>query len=396
MAVKVRKDAIMSRLKELQQHGQSVWLDYIKRSLLSTGELERLIVHDSIRGLTSNPSIFEKAIAETTEYSSDIRKLGNQYSSSKDIYEQLAIADIRSAADTLRPVYDATHRRDGYVSLEVSPELSHDTAGTIAEARRLWNAVGRDNLMIKVPGTLEGIPACEALISEGINVNVTLLFSVDLYTRVAQAYMAGLSWFASQGGELNRVASVASFFVSRVDSAVDALLLERIATAPASEKAALESLLGKAAVANAKLAYEQYNTLFKGPKWETLEAAGAQTQRLLWASTGTKNPKYRDVVYVEELIGADTVNTMPPATLDAFRAHGTARSTLAEGIDTAHATVAALEQAGISIGAVAQKLLDEGQKLFVDAFRKLLAAVDKARTASEQSGRTSPAGRGSR
>jgi transaldolase / glucose-6-phosphate isomerase len=374
----------MSRLKELQQQGQSVWLDYIKRSLISTGELERLISDDGVRGLTSNPSIFEKAIAESAEYTADLRKLAYRTSSAKDIYEQLAIADIRSAADVFRPVYDATHRRDGFVSLEVSPELARDTAGTIAEARRLWNAVGRDNLMIKVPGTLEGIPAVELLLSEGINVNVTLLFSVELYSKVALAYQAGVSRFASQGGELNRISSVASFFVSRVDSAVDALLQERIATATGSEQAALRSLLGKAAVANAKLAYEQYNTLFKGPKWEALEAAGARTQRVLWASTGTKNPEYRDVVYVEELIGVDTVNTMPPATLDAFRAHGIARSSLAEGLDSARATITALEKVGISMDTVAQKQLDDGQKLFVDAFRKLLAAVDKARSVLEQ------------
>ncbi len=373
----------MSRLKELQQHGQSVWLDYIKRSLISTGELHRLISDDGVRGLTSNPSIFEKAIAESAEYTADLRKLAHRTSSAKDIYEQLAIADIRAAADAFRPVYDATHRRDGFVSLEVSPELSRDTAGTIAEARRLWNAVGRDNLMIKVPGTLEGIPAFELLISEGINVNVTLLFSVELYAKVASAYQAGVSRFASRGGELNRIASVASFFVSRVDSAVDTLLQKRIATATEAERAALKSLLGKAAVANAKLAYERYRTLFKGPKWEALEAAGAGPQRVLWASTGTKNPEYRDVVYVEELIGADTVNTMPPATLDAFRAHGFARSTLAQGIDSAHATIAALEKVGISMEAVAQELLEDGQKQFVDAFRKLLAAVDKARAVSE-------------
>ena len=374
----------MSKLKELQHYGQSVWLDYIKRSLLSSGELVRLIRDDGVRGLTSNPSIFEKAIAESSEYAADLLRLGRRYSSAKELYEQIAIDDIRGAADALRSVYDESNRRDGFVSLEVSPELARDTDGTVAEARRLWNAVGRDNLMIKVPGTLEGIPAFESLISDGINVNVTLLFSVDLYTKVAQAYLSGISQHASRGGDIGRVASVASFFVSRVDTAVDALLQQRLARTPAPQQAELKALLGKAAVANAKLAYERYQEVFKGPKWEALQAAGARTQRVLWASTGTKNPAYRDVVYVEELIGADTVNTMPPATLKAFREHGIARSTLVQGIDEARVTLEALERVGISMKAVTQQLLDEGQKLFVDAFRKLLAAVERAHHGTQQ------------
>ena len=374
----------MSTLRELHQHGQSVWLDYIQRSLISSGELDKLIREDGVRGLTSNPSIFEKAIAESSEYAADLRRLGARYSSAKDIYEHLAIMDIQAAADAFRVIHADSHQRDGFVSLEVSPELARDTEGTVAEARRLWRAVGRENLMIKVPGTIEGIPAFEALISEGINVNVTLLFSVPLYEKVAAAYKAGIARFASHGGDLSRVASVASFFVSRVDTAVDALLESRIERAAAQQQEKLKSLLGKAAVANAKLAYEKYKSIFAGPTWDALEAAGARTQRVLWASTGTKNPSYRDVVYVEELIGADTVNTVPPATLDAFRDHGIVRSTLTEGLSQAHDTVRALAEVGISMNEVTQQLLDAGQKQFVDAFRKLLAAVDKARLAVEQ------------
>ena len=339
----------MSKLAELQHYGQSVWLDYIKRSLLSSGELTRLIRDDEVRGLTSNPSIFEKAIAESLEYTTDLRQLGRRYSNAKELYEHIAIDDIQAAADALQPVYDESNGRDGFVSLEVSPELARDADGTVAEAHRLWNAVGRDNLMIKVPGTLEGIPAFERLISEGINVNVTLLFSVDLYTKVAGAYLSGISQRASGGGDVGRVASVASFFISRVDTAVNALLQQRLARASAPQQSELKALLGKAAVANAKLAYERYQEVFKGPKWEALRAAGARTQRVLWASTGTKNPAYRDVVYVEELIGLDTVNTMPPATLEAFREHGIARSALTEGIDGARATIEALERVGISM-----------------------------------------------
>ena len=374
----------MSKLRALQEYGQSVWLDYIKRSLISSGELARLIREDGVRGLTSNPNIFERAIAESSEYASDLCKFGSRHSNAKDIYEQIAIIDIQSAADAFRPIYDGSGGRDGFVSLEVSPELARDTQATIVEAHRLWKAVGRDNLMIKVPGTLEGIPAFELLISEGININVTLLFSVDLYEKVAEAYISGVSRLNSEGGNSSRVASVASFFVSRVDTAVDALLKERLARATAPEQATLKSLMGKAAVANAKLAYERYRSIFSGPTWDALESAGARKQRVLWASTGTKNPAYRDVVYVEELVGADTVNTMPPATLQAFRDHGVARDAIGEGIHEAHATIEALERHGISMAVVTAKLLDDGQRLFVDSFRKLLAAVDKARDVAQQ------------
>ena len=374
----------MSKLKDLQQNGQSVWLDYIMRSLMSSGELNRLIRDDGVRGLTSNPSIFEKAIAESSEYESDLHRLEKRWSSTKDIYEQLAINDIQKAADIFLPVYDETQARDGFVSLEVSPELARDADGTVTEARRLWNAVGRDNLMIKVPGTVEGIRAFELLIGEGVNVNVTLLFSVAVYEKVAAAYLSGLSRHAAQGGNLRRVASVASFFVSRVNTAVNALLRARVSQASSEQQIALKALLGKAAIANAKLAYERYQTIFSGPEWDQLAGKGARTQRVLWASTGTKNPAYRDVVYVEELIGKDTVNTIPPATLDAFREHGIISNSLSQEIEEARATIEALAQVGISIEEVAQRLLNDGQKLFVNAFRKMLTALDKARQIPEQ------------
>jgi len=374
----------MSKLKDLQQNGQSVWLDYIKRSLMSSGELNKLIRDDGVRGLTSNPSIFEKAIAESSEYDTDLRRLGKRFSNTKELYEQLAIHDIQAAADAFRPVYDETRSRDGYVSLEVSPELSRDTDGTIAEARRLWKAVGRNNLMIKVPGTLEGVPAIELLTSEGININVTLLFSVTMYEKVSAAYLSGLSRRVAEGDDLRNIASVASFFVSRVDTAVDALLQARIGQVSGEQQTALKGLLGKAAIANAKLAYERYLAIFDGPEWAALQAKGAGTQRVLWASTGTKNPAYRDVLYIEELIGKDTVNTIPPATLDAFREHGEIRNSLTEGIAEARATVEALARSGISLKDVTDRLLDDAQKLFVDAFRKMLVSLDKARQLPEQ------------
>lgn len=372
----------MSRLQGLQQQGQSVWLDFIKRSLITSGELERLIRDDGVRGLTSNPSIFEQAIGETSEYTNALQQLSARYADSHVIYEQLAIADIQAAADTFRSVYDDSKGRDGFVSLEVSPELVHDTRGTLTEARRLWRAVGRDNLMIKVPGTPEGIAAIESLVSEGINVNVTLLFAVDVYQQVANSYIAGLSRLAAEGGKLQSVASVASFFISRVNTMVDKLIHERLATATGARLQQLEGLLGKAAIANAKLAYAQYQDIYRSAKWQELAARGARTQRVLWASTGTKNPTYRDVVYVEQLVGPDTVNTMPPATMNAFRDHGVAETTLTRGLDEARQVVAGLETVGISMAEVTSRLLEDGQQQFNDAFRLLLSAVDRARQAA--------------
>jgi transaldolase len=366
----------MSRLKDLQKYGQSIWLDYIKRSLMSSGELATLIHDDGIRGLTSNPSIFEMAIVESSEYSAELETLARGATSAKAIYEQLAITDIQIATDQLHSTYLRTMGRDGFVSFEVSPELSRDVQGTLEEARRLWKVVGRENLMIKVPGTSEGLVAIETLISEGINVNVTLLFDVAMYDQVAQAYASGLTKRLAQGGAIDRIASVASFFVSRVDTSVDALLEARIANATMAEQVELKALLGKAAIANAKIAYEHYLSTVARPAWKVLAAAGAQTQRLLWASTGTKNPDYRDVVYVEELVGNDTVNTMPPKTLEAFRHHGRPRSSLTEGLADAHSTLASLAKVGISMPSVSQRLLENGQLQFVEAFRKLLRAVD--------------------
>ncbi len=368
----------MNPLQALGEYGQSVWLDYIRRSLLTSGELQRLVAEDGLRGVTSNPAIFEKAITGSTDYRDALAALqGRPGLSAEAVYEDLAIADIRDAADVLRPVYERTARRDGYVSLEVSPSLARDTQGTLDEARRLWGAVGRPNLMIKVPATPEGIPAIQTLIGEGINVNVTLLFSQAAYERVAEAYLAGLEALAQRGGDLGGVASVASFFISRIDTAVDARLTERLKReANPRQQALLRGLLGKVAIANARLTYQRYKEIFRTPRWQALAQQGAQTQRLLWASTGTKNPAYRDVLYVEELIGPDTVNTVPPATLDAFRDHGKVRPSLEEDIQGARDTMEALARVGISMQEVTDGLLQEGLRLFVEPFDKLLRAVD--------------------
>jgi transaldolase/glucose-6-phosphate isomerase len=370
--------ALENRLRALQVFGQSVWLDYIRRSLITSGELHRLIDEDGLGGVTSNPAIFEKAIAGSADYRAILESPEARVLDAKTLYEQLAVRDIQDAADALRPVYQETAKRDGYVSLEVSPFLAHDPAGTLLEARRLWQAVGRDNLMIKIPATREGISVIDQLISEGINVNVTLLFAQESYEQVAHAYITGLEKFAAAGGDLNRVASVASFFISRIDSAIDGRIAARLQeTINAAEQSLLRGVAGKVAIANAKLTYQRYRELFSGPRWQALAGQGAQTQRLLWASTSTKNPNYRDVVYVEELIGPDTVNTIPLATFEAFRDHGQPRASLIEDIDAAFDTMAALADAGISIKDVTDNLLVEGVQLFSDAFEKLLKAVDK-------------------
>jgi len=366
-------------LKQLQTFGQSIWLDYIRRDLLTGGELQRLIEEDGLRGMTSNPSIFEKAIVGSTLYQDFLDSLTNRADlDAKGRYELLAIRDIQDAAGLLRPVYQSTRKRDGYVSLEVSPYLANDTNATINEARRLWKAVGRDNVMIKVPGTAAGIPAFRQLIGEGININVTLLFAQDFYEQVAQAFIDGVEKFASTGGDVSKIASVASFFISRIDSLVDSLAGEQLKkeTDPA-RKAKLQSILGKVAIANGKLTYEAYERIFSSPRWKALAAKGAQTQRVLWASTSTKNPNYRDVLYVEEMIGPDTVNTIPPATLEAFHDHGKPRLSLTEDLDGARKTMADLAAAGIVMKQVTDKLTADGVKLFADAFDTLLAAVEK-------------------
>jgi transaldolase/glucose-6-phosphate isomerase len=329
--------------------------------------------------MTSNPAIFEKAIAGSTEYQDFLDSLaGRADLDAKGRYELLAIRDIQDAADLLAPVYQSTKKRDGYVSLEVSPYLAHDTTATIDEARRLWKTVARENLMIKVPGTAEGIPAIRQLLSEGINVNVTLLFAQAVYEEVAAAFIDGAEKFAATGGDVSRLASVASFFISRIDSLVDSLVGDQLKKeTDAARKAKLQSILGKVAIANGKLTYEAYQRIFSTPRWKALAAKGAQTQRVLWASTSTKNPNYRDVLYIEELIGPDTVNTVPPATLDAFRDHGKPRQSLTEDLDGARKTMAGLAGVGIVIKDVTDKLTADGVKLFADAFDTLLAAVEK-------------------
>jgi transaldolase len=367
---------MMNALKALQTYGQSVWLDYIGRHLITSGELQRLIDEDGLRGMTSNPAIFEKAISGSADYAASLTALGGLNLDAVGLYERLAIHDIQDAADILRPVYEETRRGDGYVSLEVSPYLAHDTQGTIQEARRLWQTVGRPNIMIKVPGTSAGLPAIEQLISEAINVNVTLLFSQTVYEHVAQAYIAGLQRLAAQGGDVGQVASVASFFISRIDTAIDALANARLkAATTAQERTLLRGIIGKVAIANGKLTYQRYKAIFQGALWETLGAKGARKQRVLWASTSTKNPQYRDVMYIEELIGPDTVNTMPPATLEAFREHGRLRASLEEEVEVARDIMEVLEEVGISMSEVTEKLLEEGVRLFAEPFDKLLDAL---------------------
>jgi transaldolase / glucose-6-phosphate isomerase len=366
-------------LKALIRFGQSVWFDYIRRDLITSGQLARLIQDDGLRGMTSNPTIFEKAFAGSPDYTQPLAELAKRGDlDAKGIYEHLAIRDIQDAADALRGVYDQTRRRDGYVSLEVSPYLAHKTQETIDEALRLWKAVARENVMIKVPGTPEGIPAIRKLIGSGININVTLLFAQDVYEKVAEAYIAGLEDLAGRGGDLSRIGSVASFFVSRIDALIDGKLADLLKNPPAAtDKNLLSSLQGKVAIANAKLTYQLYKKIFSGPRWQALAGRGAQTQRVLWASTGTKNPAYSDILYVEELIGPDTVNTVPPATFDAFRDHGKPRASLEEDLDAAHKTMLDLPRSGISMKAITDQLTEDGVKLFADAFDKLLAAVEK-------------------
>jgi transaldolase / glucose-6-phosphate isomerase len=375
------KTATENPLLQLQKYGQSVWLDFIRRNLITSGELKRLIDEDGLRGITSNPSIFEKAITGSTDYSGFLEQLHAQNLGATEIFERIAIRDIQDAADMLRPVYQSTNRRDGYVSMEVSPTLARNTQGTIAEARRLWKALARENVMIKVPGTPEGVPAVRQLTSEGINVNITLLFSQEAHVQVAQAFMDGLEALKASGKDVSRMASVASFFVSRIDSLVDSIISARLKNSSSlQETNLLRSLLGKVAVANAKQAYRKYDELFSSPRWKALAAQGAQTQRLLWASTSTKNPSYSDVLYVENLIGPDTVNTIPPATMDAFRDHGHVDRTIDKDVAAADKTMADLAKAGISMQEVTEKLLEEGIQLFADAFQKLLAAVELKKT----------------
>ncbi len=371
----------MNPLKQLNDLGQSVWLDYIRRGLISSGELMRYVKEDGIRGVTSNPAIFGKAISGSTDYTELLEELKHEELNPTEIYERIARRDIQDAADILKQVYEETEGSDGFVSLEVSPYLAHDTDKTVKEARRLWESVNRKNLMIKVPATPEGIPAIERLIGEGINVNVTLIFSIDVYVGVALAYMRGVQKLQIDGKDVAGVSSVASFFISRIDSAVDTQLDTQLKKAVTGEKRAfLNTLKGKAAIANAKLAYQKYKELYQGDAWNSLAGRGAKTQRLLWASTGTKSPEYSDVRYVEELIGPDTVNTMPPSTLDAFRDHGCVRQTMEENVEEARKVIEDLSKTNISMKSVTDTLLKKGVALFSEAFDALLGTIDRTCT----------------
>jgi len=365
-------------LKALLQFGQSPWMDYIRRDLLTSGTLQKMIQEDGLMGMTSNPTIFEKAITGSKDYADILESPEAKKLDAKGVYEKIAIRDVQDAADIFKGVYQQTKRRDGYVSLEVSPLLANDTQGTIDEARRLWKSVGRENVMIKVPGTKEGLPAIRQLLEDGININITLLFAQSVYEQVAEIFISALEARAKKGHDINHIASVASFFVSRIDSMIDAQIDAKLKTeSDAGKRALLTSLQGKVAIANAKLTYRKYQEIYGTPRWKALAAKGAQTQRLLWASTSTKNPKYRDVMYVEELIGPDTVDTIPPATFDAFRDHGRVRPSLTENVDEAAKVMASLEKAGISMKEVTEKLVVDGVKLFADAFKQLLEATGK-------------------
>src|SRR6195256_1418923 len=365
-------------LKALLEFGQSPWMDYIRRDLLTSGSLKKMIQEDGLMGMTSNPTIFEKAITGSKDYADILESPEAKKLDAKGVYEKIAIRDVQDATDIFKPVYQQTKRRDGYVSLEVAPTLANDTQATLDEARRLWKSVGRENVMIKVPGTKEGLPAIRQLLEEGININITLLFAQSVYEEVAEAFLAALEARVKKGQDISHVASVASFFVSRIDSLIDGQIEAKLKTeTDAKKKDLLASVEGKVAIANAKLTYKKYQELFGGARWKALADKGAQTQRLLWASTSVKNPKYRDVMYVEELIGPDTVDTIPPATFDAFRDHGKLRPSLTENVEGAAKTMADLAKAGISMKEVTDKLMVDGVKLFSDAFKTLLDAVSK-------------------
>ena len=367
---KIAEEFPMSKLIELEKLGQSVWFDFIRRSLITSGELQALI-GKGVRGITSNPAIFEKAIAGSNDYDEAIKTLIKTEKSINEIYESLAIEDISMAADLLRGIYDSSNAKDGYVSLEVNPHLADDTEKTIAEATRLFETLNRPNVMIKVPATLAGIPAITELIGSGVNVNVTLIFGLENYKIVAEAYLAGLEKLLTSGPSVkgghsvDRVASVASFFVSRVDSAVDKALAEKNVTA----------LQGKIAVANSKIAYAEFKKIFSGPRWEQLKNNGARVQRVLWASTSAKNPDYPDTIYVDELIGPDTVNTLPPATVDDFIDHGRVAETLTRGVAEAQQQIAKLAELDIDLNAITQQLQQDGVVAFAKPFDALMQSI---------------------
>jgi transaldolase len=369
-------------LLELKKYGQSVWYDDLNRKLIVSGTLQRMVDEDGVSGGTSNPSIFEKAISGTDAYDEHLRRLVDEGRDLPEIYDELTVTDVRMATDVFRPIYDETQGGDGYASLEVSPTIANDTQASIEAAKRLFTALDRPNAMIKIPGTPEGLPAIEKCLTDGLNINITLLFGVENYEQVAWAYVSALEkrWAARQ--PIDRIGSVASFFVSRVDTMVDEKLNEKIkAASDEEEREELRSLLGKAAVANAKIAYAKYEEIFSSTRWKVLEEAGARVQRCLWASTSTKNPEYRDVMYVEPLIGPDTINTMPLSTLDAFRDHGVVASTLEKDVDDAFETIRRLEKAGINFKAVTNELQVQGVKLFTDSFMKANASIKEKRDA---------------
>lgn len=361
-------------LKQLINFGQSVWCDNVERKMITCGAFEKLIKDDGLRGVTSNPTIFEKAVTSSSDYDAELYALGEKGVGTEEIYWKLMIRDIQDVSDIFRPLFDQTKGQDGFVSIEVSPLLANDTQGTIKQAKELWAKVARPNAMIKIPATAEGLPAIEAVIAEGINVNVTLIFSVDRHVKVMNAFLSGLEKRAAAGKPVSGIASVASFFVSRVDTEADKRIDEKIKAEPARAKE-LEKLLGKTAIANSKIAYQEFKKIFQSARFEKLKAKGAQLQRPLWASTSTKNPKYRDVIYVEELIGDHTVNTMPPATIEAFRDHGICKSTLETGVSDAQDHLKRLEAAGIRLDEITRLLESAGVKSFSDSFHKLIAEI---------------------
>ncbi len=364
-------------LLQLKALGQSVWLDDIDRGQLRSGLFRQLIDEDGLVGATGNPTIFEHSITHDTTYDEQMQQLLQEGKGPKEIYEALAMTDERTVADLLRPIYERTNGQDGFVSIEVSPYLAHDTERTLAEVRRFWRTIDRPNLMVKIPSTPAGVPAIRQALSEGINSNITLIFSIENYRQVAEAYLGALEERMSLGQDISRIASVASFFVSRVDVLVDTLLEDRIKAAGTStEQQKLKALQGKAAIANARLAYQEFKKLFNSPRFETLKQRSAHVQRPLWASTSTKNPAYRDVLYVEELIGPDTVNTMPLKTLEAFRDHGRVRLSIEENLSQAQADMAALEEVGIHYDQVTRQLQEEGVQKFIDSFQKLFQCIE--------------------
>jgi transaldolase len=372
-------------LLQLKEYGQSVWYDNIDRAQLVSGQFKRLLDEDGVVGVTANPTIFQKSVSHGDVYDEQMTQLIKEGKSTNEIYEALVIQDICTVADMLRPIYDTTYGQDGYVSLEVSPDLAHDTEATLSEVRRFWKLVNRPNLLIKIPGTPEGVPAIRQALTEGININITLIFSIETYRQVVDAYLSALEDRNAEGKDISHIASVASFFVSRVDTLVDKVLEDKIkATSDSAEQQKLKALEGKAAIANARLVYQDFKQIFNTPRFETLKQNGAHLQRPLWASTSTKNPAYRDVLYAEELIGPNTVDTMPLETIENFRDHGRVSLTIENNIPQAKAELAALEEVGIHYDQVTQQLQDEGVQKFADSFHELFKGIESKKQAIQQ------------